>query len=148
MTLMPWRPSLWTACLALLLCSSLFVPPVSADEDDEPAPGAPAPEDPAPEDPAPDEAAPGERPDVHKLYVPFKDLSKVFEREDEGVFLPYAEFKKLWEKAYKLPADRGAPPVPAAVRSATYRGTTDGEMIRFEADLDVEVLKSFQQLER
>jgi hypothetical protein len=72
--------------------------------------------------------------------VPFKDLQKVFEKEGQGVFVPYAEFRALWEKAYRMPDDPSHAPVPAAVRSAVYAGTVDGEGLRFTADLEIDVL--------
>ncbi len=126
------------------LCSSAYA-------DDEPAP-APAPDDEpgAPEDAEPKDPADPEtpkRPDVHKLYVPFRDLRDIFEKEGEGVFLPYAEFKKLWARAYRVAPDTTTPPVPAAVRSASYVGVAEGEMVRFEAEVDVEVLaKGWQRV--
>ncbi|MDJ0975780.1 MAG: hypothetical protein QNJ98_15065, partial [Planctomycetota bacterium] len=143
MTTRPTRAA-WLLCL---LVGALAMGVVSSGShafaDDEP--GAPAPDDePAPADPPeakdPDAPEVPERPDVHKLYVPFRDLRDIFEKEGEGVFLPYAEFKKLWERAYRVPPDTTTPPVPAAVRSAAYQGVVDGDMLRLEAELDVEVL--------
>ncbi len=93
-------------------------------------------EDPPATPPGP--SAPG--PEVHKIYVPYKDLQKVFEKEGQGVFVPYAEFRALWEKAYRLPDDPTRPPLPAAVRSAVYAGVAEGEGIRFTATVEVEVL--------
>src|SRR5262245_39374079 len=101
------------------------------------APSATA-EDPAPA--APGAPSPGDGPEVHKVYVPFKDLQKVFEKEGQGVFLPYAEFRALWDKAYRMPDDPARPPVAFAVRSAEYAGLATGESIRFTAKLEVEVL--------
>ena len=31
-----------------------------------------------------------------KVYVPYKDLRSVFESVKQGIFLPYAEFHRLW----------------------------------------------------
>lgn len=106
---------------------------------DEPAPGPlPAPAPAVPEGgPAGEGAKP---PTVHKVYVPYKDLQKVFEKEGQGVFVPYAEFRALWEKAYRMPDDPARPPVAAAVRSAQYEGRAEGESVRFTAQVEVEVL--------
>lgn len=134
-----WLLLLLVGALGLGVVSS--IPPAYADDEPEAAP----PEDePAPADPPaakdPEQPEVPDRPDVHKLYVPFRDLRDIFEKEGEGVFLPYAEFKKLWERAYRVPPDTKTPPVAAAVRSAVYRGVVDADMIRLEAELDVEVL--------
>ena len=92
----------------LLLAAALLLGPAAA-ADDEPAP-APAP---APGDDAKEPGPPTpERPDVTKLYVPFRDLEKIFQKEGEGVFLPYKEFRRLWELAHRLPEDTTKPPVP------------------------------------
>ncbi len=136
--------------LFTLLCLIALAGPASrALADDDPAPGPkPAPEDAAPA-PAAETAEDGAppRPDIQKLYVPFRDLEKIFQKEGEGVFLPYKEFRRLWELAHRLPPDTTTAPVPAAVRSATYHGAVDGETIRFEAALDVEVLaKGWQRV--
>ncbi len=120
------------ACLLLAAVLSLSLPPALAD-DDEPAP------DPKPA-PSPDDPKAPEKPDVNKVYVPFRDLEKIFEKEGEGVFLPYKEFRRLWELAHKLPPDTSKPPVSAAVRSAAYSGTVEDDIIRFEAKVEVEVL--------
>src|SRR5262245_34275869 len=99
-----------------------------AAAEDPPSPGAPG--------------TPGKTdvPEVHKVYVPFKDLQKVFEKEGQGVVLPYADFRALWDRAYRMPDDPERPPVKFAVRSAEYAGTAAGESIKFTAKIEVEVL--------
>ena len=77
---------------------------------------------------------------LHKVYIPFRDLSKVFEKEGEGVFLPYDEFLELWRKAHGVDETAGGPPMPAAVRAAAYEGQAEGDMVRLDAALEVEVL--------
>ncbi len=146
-----WNLVSWGA--TTLLLAALVCLPLSAFADDEPAapepPAAPAPA-PTPEGDEKAEPPPlekSDKPDVHKLYVPFRDLEKIFQKEGEGVFLPYKEFRRLWELAHKLPGDTTKPPVPAAVRSAAYQGVVDGETIRFEAQLEVDVLaKGWQRV--
>ena len=39
-----------------------------------------------------------------KVYVPYKELKGVFEKEGQGVFLPYTEFQRLWRAARDKPA--------------------------------------------
>jgi len=79
-------------------------------------------------------------PALHKVYIPYRDLSKVFEKEGEGVFLPYEEFLDLWRKAHAADEETRGPPMPAAVRAAAYDGTAEGDMVHLEATLEVEVL--------
>jgi hypothetical protein len=100
----------------------------------------PALADDPPVPPAPGTPGKAEVPEVHKIYIPFKDLQKVFEKEGQGVFLPYAEFRALWDRAYRMPDDPERPPVRFAVRSAEYAGVAMGESIRFTAKIEVEVL--------
>ena len=133
-------------CVTLATTLAFLLPTALADDD--PAPVMPAEQPLAPDDepaqpddaPAPEAPAPDARPDITKLYVPFHDLEKIFQKEGEGVFLPYAEFRRLWELAHRLPPDTETPPVPAAVRAASYVGRVDGETLRFEAQVEVEVL--------
>ena len=119
--------------LALALATFVSLPAWAAD-----APPAP-PKDGGGEGPS--------VPEVHKIYVPYRDLQKVFEKEGQGVFLPYAEFRALWDKAYRMPDDPTAPPVPAALRSAFYEGVAGVDGIRFTARIEVEVLaKGWQRV--
>jgi len=150
------RTSYWCGVVAAILCLTAFATSSMTDdfvlnafsdeeEGDEPAP---APEPKGDEGEEGDEGADGDgKPKIHKLYVPFKDLKDVFEKEGEGVFMPYDEFRKLWDLAYRVVPDNSTPPVAAAVRSAKYKGVASGEMIRFEAEVDVEVLaKGWQRV--
>ncbi len=94
--------------LALLaLPAALFADEGEGEDPDRPAPPvedaprdlpAAAPADPAPEPPAKEPES--TEPTLHKVYVPYRDLSKVFEKEGEGVFLPYEEFLDLWRRAH------------------------------------------------
>ena len=40
-----------------------------------------------------------------KIYVPYDKLKRVFEKQDQGIFLPYRDFEKLWQLAQGRPAD-------------------------------------------
>ena len=33
------------------------------------------------------------------VYLPYKNLKQVFEKEGSAVFMPYAQFLKMWDKA-------------------------------------------------
>jgi hypothetical protein len=56
----------------------------------------------------------------HTVYVPYKELEKVFEKSGRGVFLPYEEFLQLWQKAKELEEFRALPPVAAVITGASY----------------------------
>jgi hypothetical protein len=74
-------------------------------------------------------------PPPSRVYVPFEDLKKVFEKEGQGVFVPYAEFKELWKKAM----DRGpGATTPSGVSSALYEGRVEGDLALIEATLEVQ----------
>ncbi|MFV1957910.1 MAG: hypothetical protein ACC662_00715 [Planctomycetota bacterium] len=141
------RPLLLVALLALLLAGWLALPAIPARADDGPsADGAEGPAAP-PEAAADAQAAPPVSPRLHKIYIPFRDLSKVFEKENEGVFLPYDEFIDLWRRARAHDARAGQAPAGAIVRSAVYRGRAEGDLVTFEAELEIEVLaKGWQEV--
>ncbi len=145
----------------LFLCLMMFglacvqgLAPALADDDPpppaEPGPGEALPEEGSPEDGGDEADDPGTTPrppSIQKLYVPFRDLSKIFEKEGEGVFLPYAEFRKLWSAAHRPAGTRGEPPVPAMVRAAAYVGRAEGEGLTFDAQYEIEVLaKGWQRV--
>ena len=47
------------------------------------------------------------KPALEKVYVPYEKLKDVFESEKQGVFLPYADFQRLWAAARGAPAGYG-----------------------------------------
>lgn len=95
--------------------------------------------------PPPAEArAPAKGRDLERtIYVPYKDLEKVFEKDGRGVFLPYEEFKTLWERAKPQgePPAPASPPVDWAVAAAAYDGEVAGDVATIKAAYDVQVLK-------
>ncbi len=126
----------------LLLLATAF--PAAAQE---PAPAAGAAK--AAKAPAakPPQAAPAGRTDKTPLreqtiYVPYDELRKTFEKEGRGVFLPYEQFRRLWDaarKANKPPADQ-KPPVGALITEIENEATVSGDVVRVEALLKIEVL--------
>ncbi len=121
--------------VALFVLSLLLAGRASAG--DEPKAEPPAVGDAAP--PASDDASKPEPPVLHKIYVPFRDLGKIFEKEGEGVFLPYEEFLSLWRRANR-PTSVEGPPVSAAIRAASYEGEAKGDLVTLDATFEVEVL--------
>ncbi len=93
------------------------------------------------------EAKPKEAPEVtweQLIYVPYKQLSTVFEKQKATVFMSYAEYLKLWNKSGEQP---GQPPVAAVISAASYRAKIDQDVARIEAEYSVRVLgKAWSEL--
>ncbi len=119
------------ALLAILAVAALAPLPGARAEGGRPKPPVPAP-GPAPA-PAPKEGEDA-GPSPVRVYVPFEDLRKVFEKEGQGVFVPWKEFQDLWRKAMDRPET--APSV-AGVTTARYEGRVEGDLAILEATLDV-----------
>lgn len=78
------------------------------------------------------------------IYVPYKQLSTVFEKQKATVFMSYAEYLKLWNKSGEQP---GQPPVAAVISAASYRAKIDQDVARIEAEYSVRVLgKAWSEL--
>lgn len=78
------------------------------------------------------------------IYVPYKQLSTVFEKQKATVFMSYAEYLKLWNKSGDPP---GQPPVSAVISAANYRGRIDQDVARIEAEYSIRVLgKAWSEL--
>lgn len=78
------------------------------------------------------------------IYLPYKQLSTVFEKQKATVFMPYAEYLKLWMKSGE---HRNQPPVAAVISAAAYRGKIDQDVARIEAEYSVRVLgKAWSEL--
>jgi len=75
-----------------------------------------------------------------KVYVPYEKLRAVFEAEDQGVFLPYKEFQRLWEAARGAPAEVRAAPVPYLISTARLTGKVGQQIAYLELELTVDIL--------
>ncbi len=75
-----------------------------------------------------------------KVYVPYEKLKDVFETEGQGVFLPYAEFQRLWQAATGDPATVKAVPRPYLISTARFTGTVGEEIARMQMELTVDIL--------
>ena len=77
----------------------------------------------------------------HVIYVPYTKLPEVFEKEGASVLLPYAQFLQMWSgmqgPIIPLPIK---PPVAGLISRAEYTGKVEGDLVRLEATLTVEVL--------
>ena len=76
----------------------------------------------------------------HVIYVPFKNLHSVFEREDSSIVLPYAQFLEMWDRLVQPDRQPVKPPVNGVMTRADYVGAVRGELAHLDATLDVEAL--------
>ncbi len=75
-----------------------------------------------------------------KVYVPYEKLKGVFESEQQGVFLPYAQFRKLWAAAQGTPADVKGAPVRYLISTARFTGKVGQELASMRLELTVDIL--------
>jgi hypothetical protein len=77
------------------------------------------------------------------IYLPYKNLRDVFNRESGTAFMPYEQFLRLWERI-GASGDSGSakPPVSAAVTKARYVARVEKDIARIDATLTVQVLGS------
>ena len=81
------------------------------------------------------------------IYVPYKDLQSVFDKHPSAVFLPYAEYLRLWEAAGGSDRVAKGPPVEGVITQADYVATVDENLARIVATLTVQVLgKSWAEI--
>ena len=76
------------------------------------------------------------------IYVPYKKLRQVFEKEGRGVFLPYEEFLDLWQAALaEDPTPKPEPPVGALITEVSGVATVSNDVLMVKAHIRVEALK-------
>jgi len=75
-----------------------------------------------------------------KVYVPYEDLKGVFEKADQGVFLPYKDFQKLWRSAQGKPAGVAKAPFEYLVSTAKFQGKVVEEFATIRLELTIDVL--------
>jgi len=82
-------------------------------------------------------------PERHIIYVPYEKLDQVFKAEDSGVFLPYSEFKQLWDfyRERHVAGLEDKPPVPAIISRALYELSASDELVQGTATLTIESLE-------
>jgi hypothetical protein len=72
--------------------------------------------------------------------VPYKELKGVFEKEGQGVFLPYKDFQKLWRAAQGKPADVSEAPFQYLISTARFQGKVKQELATFNLELTIDIL--------
>ena len=79
---------------------------------------------------------------VRSVYLPYDKLEQIFEKEGQGVFLPYREFIDMWNKVNMAEVvKKSEPPVDGILASAHYTGKVTGEIVTIDAKLNFESLK-------
>jgi hypothetical protein len=74
------------------------------------------------------------------IYVPFRELQKVFDNQDASVVLPYAEYLDLMKRAIQaVPATTGNQ--DAVITSSKWTATVEKDLARVTAELKVNVIK-------
>ena len=81
-----------------------------------------------------------------RVYVPIEDFDRIFDAEKGGVFLPYADLKRLLERAQGHAAKRPVevpvePPTDYVLVGARFSGLAGEKVARFTATFEVEVLR-------
>jgi len=84
--------------------------------------------------PKPAEAKPTDR----VIYLPFRDLWKVFEKQTATVVLPYQEYLELKKRADVVPAE--GQKVDAVIMDAAYVATIEEDLARIAVTLKINVL--------
>jgi len=93
--------------------------------------------------PATEEPQPDTKPETdweRLIYLPYKNLQKVFERESATVFMPYSQFLKMWGEKALDPADPDSPPVAAVISRADYSGKVEKDLAKITAKFTVQAL--------
>lgn len=112
-------------------------PPASGSDPQVTEPLAP----PAAEEPAATIAKPADSTWDRLIYVPFRELQKVFDNQDASVVLPYAEYLDLMQRA--LAASQVIPvPQDVVVTSSSWNAVVEQDLVRIRTELKLNVLKT------
>ncbi|MFH1423245.1 MAG: hypothetical protein ABIH42_11115, partial [Planctomycetota bacterium] len=76
----------------------------------------------------------------HTVYIPYRDIDKVFEQSGRGVFLPYEQFIKLWRQAKEAEKERATSPVSVLITSASYECVVGEEIATVSSVFSIDVL--------
>lgn len=77
------------------------------------------------------------------IYIPYKKLRDVFEREGRGVFLPYEQFQELWRAAREKtqPTTTAAAPQAVLITDADSLAVVGKDVVTVTTKLRIEVLR-------
>ena len=71
------------------------------------------------------------------IYLPYRNLKDVFEKEGSTVFMPYAEYLKRWQHK---PTVEDSKVVEAVITESHYSARVDKSLLRIDVELKVQVL--------
>lgn len=75
------------------------------------------------------------------IYVPFKELQKVFDNQEASVVLPYAEYLDLMKRAINtIPVTTGNQ--DAVITSSNWNAVVEKDLSRISVELKINVLKT------
>lgn len=74
------------------------------------------------------------------IYVPFKELQKVFDNQEASAVIPYAEYMELL-KAYLTRENAAAGSPEAVITESKFDGLVEKDIARLTAELKITVLK-------
>lgn len=76
------------------------------------------------------------------IYMPFKSLKSVLEKPEGSVLIPYADYIRMWEKAFGDGLRKAEQaPVAAVISSASYSATVEKDVAQISAVFKVQVLE-------
>ncbi|MDR0703587.1 MAG: hypothetical protein LBF88_01215 [Planctomycetaceae bacterium] len=77
------------------------------------------------------------------VYIPYEKLRNIFEQHGRGVFMPYDEFKALWDaaRARQPVKPSAAIPINAMITETSNTATITEEVVRVESTISIELLK-------
>jgi len=75
-----------------------------------------------------------------KVYIPYEKLKDVFESEKQGVFLPYADFQRLWSAARGAPAGAAESSLGYLISTARFSGKINGKLAEMNLLLTVDIM--------
>ena len=83
-----------------------------------------------------------EKPPERVIYLPFKNLKAVFEKPDGSVLVPYADYIKLWEKAFGDGTRKpDQTPIGGVITSAIYTVKVERDVAQISAAFVIQVLE-------
>lgn len=68
------------------------------------------------------------------IYLPYRKLRDVFDKQDASVVLPYGEYLKMLDR---LMEPKPAPPLDAVITAANYKAAVEGDVARVAVQMSV-----------
>ena len=130
--------SLFYRSLALVLAFAAATNPASSQEPatDEPATSQTE----SPEDASPDDGEAAVEQWDRLIYVPFKELQKVFDNQTSSAVIPYAQYVELLQTYLNRHAtDVNGP--DAVITQSAFTSTVEKDVVRIQAEFRINVLK-------